>query len=205
MKRAVSISELLNKKFIEIPFEGDFLKSFGVCERSGVWMMWAESGNGKTDFSIQLAKELTKYGRVAYNTLEEGARMTFQLAIERNNMLETHRRIVILNREPIEELKARLRKQKSPDIIFIDSLQYTGLTKKQYIKLKEEFSKKLFIFISHADGKKPEGATAKFVRYDADVKIYIEGYKAFFKSRYGGGEPFTIWNEGAREYWQEID
>ena len=60
---------------------------------------------------------------------------------------------------------------------------------------------KLFIFISHADGKNPEGSLAKFVKYDADVKIRVEGYRAMCLSRLGGDkEPYTIWEQGAAQF-----
>jgi hypothetical protein len=204
IKRAVSIQELLNMRFKTMPFTGEWFNLMGEPEISGVWFIWANSGNGKTNFTLQLAKYLSQFGRVAYNTMEEGARRSFQRAVENTNMLEAARKLIILNREPITELKERLRKRKSPDIIIIDSFQYSGLTRAEYIKLKEEFSTKLFIFISHAEGKNPAGRTASFVRYDADVKIRIEGYRAFATSRYGGGEPYTIWHEGANEYWSNV-
>jgi 2-phosphoglycerate kinase len=203
MKNAISIDAILKKKFKDIDFTGDWLNSFGDPERSGVWIMWGHSGNGKTSFAMQLAKELTNYGKVAYASMEEKTRKTMQKAIIRHNMKEVKKDFILLE-DNIEELKERLRKQKSPHIIFIDSYQYTGLTKREYIALKEEFANKLFIFISHAEGKHPEGRAAKFVRYDADIKIRIEGYKAFPVSRFGGGEPFTIWEQGANEYWGEI-
>ena len=43
-----------------------------------------------------------------------------------------------------------------------------------------------FIFISQADkaGKDPAGSVAKHIRYDADIKIKVEGYKAFVTTRY---------------------
>jgi len=205
IKRAVSVDQLLKKKFIEMPFEGKWEKSFGIPERSGVWIIWGESGNGKTNLALQLAKYLTTFGRVAYDTLEEGARKSFQIAVRRANMKSVSTKIIILNREHLEDLKLRLRRRKSPDIIFIDSIQYSGLTKKDYIELKEEFAKKLFIFISHADGKNPKGSLANFARYDADVKIRIEGYKAFPTSRYGGNNEFIIWPVGASEYWGDIN
>lgn len=201
IRRAISVDEIIKKNFIEMAFDGEFKESFGTPERSGIWIIWGNSGNGKTRFSMQLAKYLTKFGRVAYNTLEEGARKSMQLAVVETNMREVSKHFIILDREPIMELKERLRKRKSPDIIIIDSYQYTGLTKREYVELKEEFGNKLFIFISHAEGKNPEGRTAKFVRYDADVKIRVEGYKAFPVSRYGGGEPYTIWHEGAEQYY----
>lgn len=201
IRRAISVDEIIKKNFIEMAFDGEFKESFGTPERSGIWIIWGNSGNGKTRFSMQLAKYLTKFGRVAYNTLEEGARKSMQLAVVETNMREVSKHFIILDREPIVELKERLRKRKSPDIIIIDSYQYTGLTKREYVELKEEFGNKLFIFISHAEGKNPEGRTAKFIRYDADVKIRVEGYKAFPVSRYGGGEPYTIWHEGAEQYY----
>ncbi len=201
IKRAVTVEEITKKKFIELYLSEKFKKLLGKPERSGVWLIWGESFNGKTAFSMQLAKELTQSGRVFYNTLEEGARKSMQNAIIAQNMQEVKQRFLIGDREGIEDLKERLRRKKSADIVFIDSLQYTGLNKKQYKELKEEFSNKLFIFISHADGKNPEGSLAKFVKYDADVKIRVEGYKAMCLSRLGGDkEPYTIWEEGAAAF-----
>ncbi|MDN3671662.1 AAA family ATPase [Flavobacterium branchiarum] len=201
LKRAVSVDEITKKKFIELELPPEFAKLLGKPERSGVWIIWGESFNGKTSFSLQLAKALTQSGKVFYNTLEEGARKSMQKAVISQNMQEVKQRFLIGNRENIEHLKERMRKKKSPDIIFIDSLQYTGLTKKEYKHLKEEFHNKLFIFISHADGKNPEGSLAKFVKYDADVKIRVEGYKAMCLSRLGGDkEPYVIWEQGAAQF-----
>lgn len=194
----------MNMKFELMDFEGEWEAFIGAPERSGTWIVWGQSGNGKTRFLLQLIKYLTKFGRVAYNTLEEGARYSFQKAARETNLKEVKRRVIILNREPVEELRVRLRKHKSPDIIVIDSFQYSGLTKAAYIALKEEFPNKLFIYNSHAEGKLPQGRPANFVRYDADVKIRVEGYKAFPVSRYGGGEPYTIWHQGAEEYWSVL-
>jgi len=201
LKRAVTIDEITKKKFIELDLPPAFKKLLGTPERSGVWIIWGESYNGKTGFSLQLAKALTKSGKVFYNTLEEGARKSMQRAIVQQNMQEVKNRFLIGNRESTEDLKERLRRKKSPDIIFIDSLQHAELTKKEFKLLKEEFTNKLFIFISHADGKNPEGSLAKFVKYDADVKIRVEGYRAMCLSRLGGDkEPYTIWEQGAAQF-----
>jgi len=205
IKRAVSVDQLLKKKFIDMPFKGKWEKSFGIPERSGVWIIYGMSGNGKTNFALQLCKYLSLFGKVIYDTLEEGARKSFQIAVRRANMRSAARNFKILNREHLEFLKIRLRAHKSSHIIVIDSIQYSGLKKSEYIELKEEFDDKLFIFISHAEGKNPKGALADFVRYDADVKIRIEGHKAFPTSRYGGNEEFVIWQQGAQDYWGDIE
>jgi len=199
LKRAISIDEIYKMTFVDMPFEGEWNESFGEPERSGVWLIFGHSGNGKTDFAIQLSKYLTQFGNVAYNTLEEGARKSFQMALQRNHMHLVSNSFVILS-EGMNHLRKRLGRRKSADIIIIDSFQHAGVTKAEYIALKKEFPNKLFIFLSHADGKHPEGRPAKFAYYDADVKIHIQGFEAFIKSRYGGGEPFIIWDEGAAEH-----
>ena len=202
--RAVSTEDLLSRKFKIMKLEHEWKDLIGEPERNGVWLIWGNSGNGKTRFCLTLAKYLTKFGRVAYNTLEEGARRSMQKAVQEVNMKELSviRRPIFLDREPIGELRERLSKHKSPDIIFIDSFQYSGLTRTEYIRLKEDFPDKLFIFVSHAEGKNPLGRTAQFVRYDVDVKIRVEGFRAFSVSRLGATKPFDIWEEGAREYWE---
>jgi hypothetical protein len=82
-------------------------------------------------------------------------------------------------------------------------VQYTGITPKEYKELIDEFSNKLFIFISHADGLKPKGALAQSIYYDAFVCIRVEGFKAFVqKSRYGGNGEIVISEQKAREYWE---
>ena len=52
----------------------------------------------------------------------------------------------------MEQLEERLRRRGSPGIVIIDSFQYSGLNYKTYKEFKERHPKKLFIFISHAEG-----------------------------------------------------
>jgi len=199
--RAISINELCMKKLKIIPFEDNWLRSFGEPERSGAWIIWGNSGNGKTYFALQLCKYLTKFGRIAYNSLEEGCSQSMKLAFIKINMIEVRRKLILLDREPINELKERLKRRQSPNIIAIDTIQYSGMNYKDYKELRYDFPKKLFILISHAEGKEPAGRVAKSIKFDASVKIRCEGYKAFPVSRSGGSEPFIIWNEGAGKYW----
>jgi hypothetical protein len=82
-----------------------------------------ESFNGKTGF--QLAKALTKSGKVFYNTLEEGARKSMQKmpSSPAEHAGSEKPDFTIGNREGIDDLKDRLRR-KNTDIIFTP-LQYT--------------------------------------------------------------------------------
>lgn len=201
MKRALNIQDIANYNPEVLDFKGEFLASFGKPELSGSWLIWGNSGNGKTRFALQLAKYFARFEKTAYNSLEEGLSLSMQQAVMSVGMSDVSRKFVFLDKEPVEDLSNRLKKPRSPKIVVIDSLQYTGLTYESYKQLIQAHRKKLFIFVSHADGKEPKGNTAKSIRYDASVKVRIEGYRAFPMSRYGGGEPYTIWKKGADDYW----
>lgn len=185
-RNARGVREVMSMKYETFPFENDWKDAFGTPERRGVWFIWGDSGNGKTTFAMQLAKELCKYGRVAYNSLEEGSSLTMRNTMMRCGMMEVNRRFILLDAEPMDQLNIRLNRRRSPDIVIIDSFQYTQLTYRQYIEFKEANRKKLLIFISHADGKQPNGRAAKSVMYDATLKIRVEGFRAFSKGRFIG-------------------
>ena len=204
MGRALTAKEVLTKKFKTFPFTGKWQDAFGEPERTGVWLIWGRSGNGKSSFVMQMCKELSKFGRVAYNSLEEGASRTMQMSLARHGMVDAGHRFALLNAESMEDLDARLEKRKSYDIVVIDSFQYTMMTYRDYIGFKTRHKDKLIIFISHASGKMPMGKSAVSVMYDASLKIWVEGFKAFSKGRFFGktGE-YTIWDEGAEKYWGE--
>ncbi len=202
VRRALSIMELENTQFDGIDFDGQWKSAMGSPDRSGTILIYGPPKNGKTYFSLMFAKYLTRFGHVAYDALEMGTGLSLKMAIKKVGFNgDEKRKIVLLNRESITELNNRLEKKKSPAIVFIDSLQYTGLSYKQYIAFKERHRNKLITFISHADGKQPRGEVAKSIQYDADIIIRVEGFKAFPASRFGGGEPITVWDEGAEKYW----
>lgn len=200
MKRALTITDIRKYKAKTYLLDNGLDLALGEVELTGSWIVWGGSANGKTRFALQLAKALAKHVRVAYDSLEEGLSLSMRHAIEDVGFSDVKRNFVLLDGESVGDLKERLRKQRSPKVVIIDSLQYTGLTYNEYKKLRDEFRQKLFIFISHADGSNPKGAVADSVKYDAFVKIFVEGYRAYPQSRYGGGEEYTIWEEGAKQY-----
>ena len=199
MARAASLDQVLRTRFKVLPFEGEWKDAIGCPELTGSWIVWGNSGNGKTRFALQLCKYLCQFGRVAYDSLEEGVSVSLVKAIKETHMMEVRKKFVVLDKEPIDQLTERLEKPKSPDIVCVDSLQYTGMSYEQYKALKERFPKKLFIWISHADGTLPEGRVAKKVRFDSNVKVFVQAYRAEPVSRYGEGKPYIIWEEGYRK------
>jgi hypothetical protein len=201
--RALSVADLYKKKYKLFEFTGEWFEAFDRPENKGVWFVWGNSGNGKTSFVLQLIKYLAGFTTVAYNSLEEGGTHTMQEAFRRIGMIDVARRVILIEGESIRELEERMSKHKAPGVYVIDSLQYAGLTYNEYKAFKERHRDKLIIFISHAEGKLPEGRAAKKIMYDSGLKIWIEGYKAISKGRYIGpnGGTFTIWSEGAAKYW----
>ena len=186
-RNAKGVREVLNMKFDTLPFEGDWFEAFNTPERRGVWFIWGNTGNGKTSFVMQLCKYLCRFGRVAYDSLEEGACLTMQNTLMRFQMQEVNRRFLLLDAEPLDQLSLRIKRQN-----------------RQYIEFKEKHRGKLLIFISHATGRLPTGRSAKSVMFDASLKIYVEGYRAFSKGRFIGPRGhFDIWPEKSRLYWGE--
>lgn len=207
MTRAYSVTDVLKKRFDTMPFDGQYRQTIGRPERSGSWIIGGVSASGKTTFIFQLAKYLTQFERVYYNSLEEGVKRTTQMVVERVDMAECKRRF-ILTREPIEDMIERLSKRKSPNIVVTDSIQHAMLKKRDYLDITRMFPNKLFIWVTHLDERnKPVGSVANFIWYDSDVKMRTEGYKMFADTRYLEGEPqpFTIWKEGAEKYWGHFD
>lgn len=211
MARAISNKNVVNAKFEVAEFDGAFLASFGKPELRGSWIIYGGSGSGKTTFVMQLSKYLTRFRRVAYNSLEQGLSLSLQKAWERVEMEEVGNRIILLNKESLQDLKQRLNRKQSPDIVVIDSVQYWhGLKWSDFTSLKDGYPNKLFIFVSHERGNLPDGKLAQKIRYDSDIKIRVEGYKAFVTTRYEdaelgeGGADYIIWEEGASKYWANI-
>lgn len=207
MGNALSVYQVLKGKPNLMQFDGIWEEAIGHPEMAGSWIIWGQSFNGKTSFAMMLAKYLTKFDKVLYNSMEEGASRSIQIALERAEMQDVAKRFNLLEGEDIDELMERLSHKKQPRIVIMDSLQYSSLNYDRYKLLKRKFPKTLWIWISHAEGRLPEGRLANKVRYDSMVKIRIEGYRAFinsrFKADYNANNYITIWEEGSKRYWGE--
>lgn len=203
LKRAKSVTEIYAKKRNILQFSGDWLPHIGNPEIKGSWFVYGHSGNGKTSYLVQMAKMLTQYGKVWYNGLEEGDSESFRQALQRVGMETCGSKFQLIEDTP-EELKYRLSRRNRARFVIIDSLPLFLKNIKQYLQLQEENKGVQFIYVGHAEGKKPEGRLGKKVEYLSFVKIWVQGFKAFPKSRYGGIEPFVIYPKRAAEAWQDI-
>jgi len=194
-----SYSDLAKMKFKTLAFEGEWKDLIGTPEVAKSWIIWGKSGNGKTRFTLQLAKYLAEFQKVYYNSLEEGLSLSFKMALDQVNMKSVGSNFCFQD-EKLSQMRARLDKDRSPNIVIIDSLQHFNIKESDYDSLLEDYPKKLFIFISHAQGTEPKGELADKIRYNSNVKIRVHQFVAspMENTRYGGKKPYVIWEEGMR-------
>jgi KaiC/GvpD/RAD55 family RecA-like ATPase len=200
MAKVLGVKQLLSKNYVLVEgLSTEMRATIGDIEDAFVAIIYGHSGSGKTNFTVMLTKELSHLGVVLYNSHEEGHSKTVQTLAHRHKLQEYDKKFRFLDNEGFDELFTRLKKKHSPKIIVIDSIQYANWTIEQYKQMKETFKRKIFIFISHADGKEPKGAVAKAIKYDAPIKIRVEHKVAFSISRYGGNKPYIIDEQLARQ------
>ena len=208
--RALSIANIEDKKYDYIPFEGEFAEAFGHRERGGIWIIYGKSGMGKTRFTLDLAREFDRIGySVLFATLEMGICSDFHSELQAAGIRSRMQRIKFVDEISVSDLDRYLSKQRSPDVVFIDSIQYFTdqfeAKAEEIIQLRKKYRPKIFVFISHVEGKEVEGKAAYIVKRDSFVRIQVEGFRAIYKGRGRGGEKgyYTIWEEGASRYWLE--
>lgn len=203
MARTLSAKQVLTIKFDTIRLGGGWDECVGEIETTGIWFIWGNSGNGKTSAVVSLCKELSAFGKVLYNSREEGVSLTMQNTLRRYGMGELGSRFQLANMS-LQELDEKISQQRSPKFVVLDSFQFMGLTYKDFRAFCEKHKNKMLIFVSRTRGLQPEGRAAISAMYDASCKIWVEGYKAFSKGRFVGttGE-MTIWDEGAKKYWSD--
>lgn len=205
LKRAKSPKEIMGMRFKSMGFTGDWLYHLGDAAKEGSWFICGPSGNGKTHYALQMAKYLCNFGKVAYNSIEQGESSTMQEAFSHVGMNDVNGQFLLLDKESLQELRWRLERRKSPDIIIIDSWQTfrfdadgnRGVSYVDYRKMMAEFPRKLFVIISKAKNNQPWNDTANNIKFDSHIKIWVENYFATVETtRYGqGGETFDIWED----------
>jgi len=175
--------------------------SMGKVDEHFIMLIWGSSANGKSSFTMELVNDLSRMGTTLYVSLEEGHTLSLQSNVMRHISPDNKNVRFADHKMDYETLLQLLDKKRSPKITIIDSLQYWAIDYRKYQQLKERYPKKSFIFVSHANGKLPDGKTGSKIMYDAGIKVRIEGFIAFVASRYGGNKNYVIWEEGAKKYW----
>ncbi|WP_437918422.1 hypothetical protein [Sphingobacterium sp. LRF_L2] len=209
--KALGIKQFHQKKFKLMDLDGSpHQGTLGNVPKHFTCVIGGFSGNGKTEYCIRLAKEMCKHGRVAWFSYEQRHGFDLQTATIRNKMEDVSGLFIPV--DPVadkpdyvsflEDLDNYLSKRNSPDYIFIDSVDYTEWKKADYKYLKEKYEgKKTFIFICHTSKSGvPRKEIANDIIFDGGMFIFVSKYIATpVKNRFGGFEPFVIWEQKARE------
>lgn len=210
MGKTIGLKQLAQKAYAFISdLPNDITDSFGKLEDAFDLILFGASGNGKSNCIVLLLVALLRAlkCKAHYVAYEEGHGATIrEMLIERHNILEELGNVLqITDHMTFEELMTAMGKRKSAKIWIIDSIQAARFTAEQCAELKRRFvlskKRKIIIYTSWAEGKFPQGATAKSVEYFANIKVRVEGLIAFIRSRYGGNKNYVIWEEGAKKYW----
>lgn len=206
--RIWSVKNIEDRKHEYIPFDGEWYQAFGCPEKTGCWIIWGKAGQGKSRFALLLARKFEELGyRVLFLTLEMGDSDDFKSDINGSGIRSGVSNMIFSDNCTIGELDEYLNKQRSPDVIIIDSIQYfekiCGAKAAEVIQLRKKYPKKIFVFISHIEGNEVEGKMAYEVKRDSFKRIYVEGFRALHIGRGKGGprKYFVIWDKGYEKYW----
>lgn len=211
MAKMYSNNNVLSARFALAPFEGAWLAHLGRPALQGMWFVYGKSGSGKTTYCLQLAKYLTGFvRRVAYDSLEQGLSPAMQQAWRRAGLEVCGRKIALIDREPLPDLRARLGKKQSPDVVFLDSVMYLeDVSASELIALRHEHPHKLFVLIGQERNGDAYNSKQIKLKHDADIKIRVVGGVARCETRYTtedgcGGEDFIAFEARKKKFNAEI-
>ena len=193
MGKSIGVNAFLAKKYKTLALSEQWAKHLGEPEHNFKMLIWGQSSSGKTTLCVTLAKMLSQFGKVYYNSSEEGDSKSLQDSILRCGLADCKGSIVFGNRDTYEEMKAKLKRNRAK-FVFIDSVQYMKLTIDQYKELCETYKHKSFIVVSWSEGKEPKGATAKAMKYRVCIKVFVSDGVAQIFSRFGKTIPYKIFD-----------
>ncbi len=197
-RRAYTPRDLEAKKYECFDWDGEWLSAFGNPAVNSTWLVLGPSASGKSSFVMQLSKKLCQYGPVLYMSYEEGVGMEFQRRLMMMRMGDVQGRFMVAPDDTLDELADRLRRPKSPRFVVVDSFQVSDWTYEQALLLIRSFPQKGFVFVSQEYKGQPMGKPAIRLRYIADMKVRVAGYKAYCQGRSAGepGNCYVVWEEG---------
>lgn len=198
LKKALTVANIVNQSVKRIDFEGDFQLAFKSPQNKGVWFIWGGSGSGKSSFVIQLEKQFAKSVRTFHNELEEDLDSDEFIERVKLNQMQDVKDNYLSASYNYNELCTYLDKNKSIKVITINSATYFFSSFEQYLDFKIKYKNRIIIVVAHAQGKQPYSELEKRIMFNANQKIFVEGYLAACKGRTIGpnGGLFIIWDEG---------
>lgn len=210
MPKKIGIRQMMQKTYQDvIGLTPEMQASLGEIEDAFEMIAWGDSGNGKTNFVMEVMCQISTAlnCKAAYISWEEGHGKSLRNTLMRHNMLERMgNRLEIVDGGTFDQVYALIKKRKSPKVWVFDSIQASNFTKEQIEILRAEFvlskKKKIFLYISWAQGKMPLGSAAIGAMYMCNIKTFVKDFIAFPRSRFNNGSKnYIIWTDGAKKKW----
>lgn len=170
-ERIMNIHTLAQRTFHTLAFEGSWKELMGEPERNFTTIIYGGSTSSKSTFALQFADMLAlKYGKVFYNSHEEGLNATLR---DRAAFVGIRsKRLFVGDRIGFDSMVERIRKNHYR-FVFIDSVQFMGFTYAQFKELVSMYPKKSFIIVSQGSSEKQSGA--EDIRFATDIKMWFKG------------------------------
>ena len=154
-------------------------QNFGGAQAPVVLITHAETVGARIFHDDQIA---LGYGGGKFALLDPEVRIFTELSAQ----TDCGARFQLVSKEPMGELVERLKKRKSADFVVIDSIQDSQISRAEYRDLKRLSASKMLIFVSRVEGCRPMGRLAVDIKFDADLKVWVEGGRAMSEGRYLG-------------------
>ena len=198
-QRNYSISDINAWKFKDIQLPPEWAGHMGTITENFRMIIQGPSGHGKTEYVLKLAKMLTEYyGKVNFNSTEQGRSASFQQAWQRNSMNEIKPGKIMVCSKDKKEFDVwfeSLLRPNSGRVIILDSIDYMEMKIAQFKQLEARFKHKSIIVVCWDD---PMDTNSKKIKYLCDIKVEVSDFKARIRSRFGGNKPFNIWPDRMR-------
>lgn len=193
MAKTISVEALLKRKYPTHDLDREWVSAIGQPEKNFKALVYGHPGSGKTTFVLKLCKELSKHGKVYYNSIEQGEGKSLQDVVSLVDFSEANtNNIKFGDRHSFTEMMEKLQVNRASFVV-IDSLQYINLTTNQYKQMIAEHPRKAFIIISwEGSAGRPKGEFAKSILYMVDIKIHVKAGIATAQSRFGHTTPYKI-------------
>lgn len=182
-KRIFSIKAIKEKKYQYLELDPKYALLMGEPAKKFVGLFYGESGSGKSVFTLQFADYFARnFGKVLYNSHEEGANKTIQDRV--NNFNIDAKRLWIADCFSFEEMCNYIERNYYR-LVIIDSVKYMSFTVEQLKTLRTMFNKRQLSIIMIDFGKsKGTPASGIDLLHAADVKLYFKNGRVHALSRY---------------------
>jgi len=168
-KETMSLSELQQKQFKTLDFDGEWEKLIGTPEQNFALMIYGQAGHGKSTFAVNLSEYLAnKFGYVLYNSAEEGVSLSLQDKLKKVNSNELR----VSSFKDFDSIKKHL-KQSLSRFIVLDSVNHMDLTADQVEELKRIDPTRGFITIHQVTKLGEFKGDNKFL-HNCDIEIMVD-------------------------------